>query len=98
MLPGVVKLRRGLTARVFDQCDGMHDLNSWFVTFLQQLQEKALMQVDKTDPTREVSGSDAAVQGGFWVGRLRSSTSTTVCMGGIHCLCCCMLLAAPQGV
>jgi hypothetical protein len=53
---GVVKLRRGLTARVFDECDGMGELYGWFTQFLQALQEKALLQVDKTDPTREVSG------------------------------------------
>jgi hypothetical protein len=51
---GVVKLRRGLTARVFDECDGMGELYGWFTQFLQTLQEKALLQVDKTDPTREV--------------------------------------------
>jgi hypothetical protein len=50
-----VKLRRGLTARVFDECDGMGELYGWFTQFLQALQEKALLQVDKTDPTREVS-------------------------------------------
>jgi farnesyl-diphosphate farnesyltransferase len=49
-----VKLRRGLTARVFDECDGMGELYGWFCQFLQALQEKALLQVDKTDPTREV--------------------------------------------
>jgi farnesyl-diphosphate farnesyltransferase len=51
---GVVKLRRGLTARVFDECDGMGELYGWFTQFLQALQEKALLHVDKTDPTREV--------------------------------------------
>lgn len=53
--PGVVKMRRGLTARVFDECDGLVHLYSWFITLLQQLQEKAIMEVDKADPTREVS-------------------------------------------
>ena len=50
-------MRRGLTARVFAECDGMVHLYSWFVHFLQQLQEKAIMDVDKTDPTREVSSA-----------------------------------------
>ena len=52
---GVVKLRRGLTARIFDECDGMREVYVWFTVFLQELQEKALLHVDKTDPTREVS-------------------------------------------
>lgn len=52
---GVVKLRRGLTARVFSECEGMQDLLSWFLIYLHELQEKALLQVDKTDPTRDVS-------------------------------------------
>eukprot|EP00879_Flechtneria_rotunda_P012100 GHRR01012635.1.p1 GENE.GHRR01012635.1~~GHRR01012635.1.p1 ORF type:complete len:188 (+),score=74.24 GHRR01012635.1:336-899(+) len=50
---GVVKMRRGLTACVFDECDGMTDLLSWFMSFLQQLQEKALIEVPKSDPTRD---------------------------------------------
>jgi hypothetical protein len=52
---GVVKLRRGLTARVFSECEGMQDLLSWFLMYLHELQEKALMQVDEADPTRKVS-------------------------------------------
>jgi farnesyl-diphosphate farnesyltransferase len=51
---GVVKLRRGLTARVFAECEGMSDLLTWFLEFLGQLQEKALLQVAHDDPTREV--------------------------------------------
>ncbi|WIA33097.1 hypothetical protein OEZ86_006251 [Tetradesmus obliquus] len=51
---GVVKLRRGMTARVFDECDGMGELYGWFTQFLQALQEKALLAVDKADPTREI--------------------------------------------
>lgn len=46
-------MRRGLTARVFDECDGMSHLLSWLVTFLQVLQEKALLHVQPSDPTRE---------------------------------------------
>eukprot|EP00775_Hariotina_reticulata_P011371 gene11371-11520_t len=41
---GVVKMRRGLTARVFDECEDLQHLYTWFITFLQQLQEKALLQ------------------------------------------------------
>lgn len=49
-------MRRGLTARVFQECDNMLDLHRWFLTFLYELQEKALLRVDKEDPTREVRG------------------------------------------
>lgn len=49
-------MRRGLTARIFAECDGMQDLYSWFLLFLHELQEKVLLQVDKTDPTCEVGG------------------------------------------
>lgn len=52
---GVVKLRRGLTARVFDECDGMEQLHSWFMIFLLQLQDKATLEVAPEDPTRKVS-------------------------------------------
>jgi farnesyl-diphosphate farnesyltransferase len=45
LLPGVVKMRRGLTARVFDECEDLQHLYTWFIMFLQQLQEKALLQV-----------------------------------------------------
>lgn len=51
---GVVKLRRGLTARVFAECEDMRDVYSWFLMFLQDLQEKALLQVEQDDPTRQV--------------------------------------------
>lgn len=47
-------MRRGLTARVFAECEGMTDLLTWFLDFLGQLQEKALLQVERDDPTREV--------------------------------------------
>jgi hypothetical protein len=50
----VVKLRRGLTARVFAECEDMRDVYSWFLVFLQDLQEKALLQVEQDDPTRQV--------------------------------------------
>lgn len=51
---GVVKLRRGLTARVFAECEDMRDVYSWFLIFLQDLQEKVLLQVEQDDPTRQV--------------------------------------------
>jgi len=38
-------MRRGLTARVFDECEDLQHLYTWFIMFLQQLQEKALLQV-----------------------------------------------------
>lgn len=47
-------MRRGLTARVFAECDNMEHLLTWFLTFLYDLQETALLHVDKADPTREV--------------------------------------------
>jgi hypothetical protein len=47
-------MRRGLTARVFGECESMQDLLRWFVLFLRDLQDTALTQVDEDDPTREV--------------------------------------------
>jgi len=41
---GPVKLRRGLTASVFDRCSNMHDLYSWFLTFLEVLEHKVRFQ------------------------------------------------------
>jgi len=54
-------MRRGLTARVFAECEGMEELYTWFLTFLHELKEKALLQVDKDDPTREVRPGPLAV-------------------------------------
>lgn len=39
--PGVVKLRRGLTAKVFGNCDDMGDLCCWLIKFLELLRCKA---------------------------------------------------------
>jgi hypothetical protein len=49
--PGVVKLRRGLTARVFEETHTMADLYRWYLYFLRQLQVKADTQVASHDPT-----------------------------------------------
>jgi len=48
---GVVKLRRGLTARVFDEVYSMSDVFSWYVNFLEQLQAKVEREVAAHDPT-----------------------------------------------
>jgi hypothetical protein len=51
---GVVKMRRGETARVFDQCGTMGDVYTWFLQFLRQLGAKAAAGVAPGDPTVEV--------------------------------------------
>ncbi|KAF5842637.1 farnesyl-diphosphate farnesyltransferase [Dunaliella salina] len=66
---GPVKLRRGLTASVFDRCSDMHDLYSWFLAFLDTLEHKVLYDVAGEDPTREdvldqvTRNKDACVSG-----------------------------------
>ncbi|GBF87650.1 squalene synthase [Raphidocelis subcapitata] len=50
---GVVKMRRGETARVFDECGTLRDVYSWFLLFLRQLASKAASQVAPDDPTAE---------------------------------------------
>lgn len=75
-------MRRGLTARVFAECEGMSDLYTWFLLFLHELQEKALLQVDKTDPTREVSGL------GWHAGVLAAPQHTTGGVGAEAAVLC----------
>mmetsp|Transcript_20164 Transcript_20164/g.36231 ORF Transcript_20164/g.36231 Transcript_20164/m.36231 type:complete len:519 (-) Transcript_20164:72-1628(-) len=48
---GVVKMRRGLTATVFESCSNMGDLLHWFLLFLTQLQETAETSTASNDPT-----------------------------------------------
>lgn len=48
---GVVKLRRGQTATIFETCSDMGALLSWFQRCLRALEAKALGQVDSTDPS-----------------------------------------------
>lgn len=48
---GVVKMRRGETARVFDSCSNLGDLLRWFAHFLAVLKKKVATEVDGTDPT-----------------------------------------------
>lgn len=49
-------MRRGETARVFDEVRNMRDLYRWFIIFLKQLQHKALTEVASHDPNLEVRG------------------------------------------
>ncbi len=51
--PGVVKMRRGQTACVFDSCANMGDLLTWFMQFLDILKAKVDNEVDDSDPTLE---------------------------------------------
>lgn len=48
---GAVKMRRGLTARVFDEVRTMGDLYRWYLRFLRELADKAACQVDPADPS-----------------------------------------------
>ncbi|GAX82208.1 hypothetical protein CEUSTIGMA_g9636.t1 [Chlamydomonas eustigma] len=52
---GVVKMRRGQTACVFDKCEDMDDLLSWFVQFLDILRAKVDHEVAPSDPTAELA-------------------------------------------
>ena len=44
-------MRRGQTACIFDSCDNMYDLLSWFIQFLDILKIKVDREVDEGDPT-----------------------------------------------
>ena len=44
-------MRRGQTASIFDRCDNMHDLLTWFVHFLDILKAKVDSEVADKDPT-----------------------------------------------
>ncbi|KAI8477155.1 MAG: farnesyl-diphosphate farnesyltransferase [Monoraphidium minutum] len=57
---GVVKMRRGETARIFDEVHTMGDTMRWFTAFLRQLQRKALTEVAGHDPNLEETRSAAA--------------------------------------
>jgi farnesyl-diphosphate farnesyltransferase len=48
---GVVKLRRGLTARVFDEVASMSDVFTWYLSFLEQLEAKVEREVAAHDPS-----------------------------------------------
>lgn len=52
---GVVKMRRGQTACIFDETYTMCDVYRWFVVFLRVLQDKVNHEVAGHDPTRPVS-------------------------------------------
>lgn len=47
-------MRRGLTARVFDEVRTMSDLYRWYLLFLHQLADKAAHEVDSNDPNVKV--------------------------------------------
>jgi len=70
LFEGVVKMRRGETARVFDQCHTLGDVYRWLLLFLRQLQHKALTEVAADDPTVKVSWEcewiGGALEGGAW--------------------------------
>lgn len=51
LFEGVVKMRRGQTAKVFDSCDNMGDLLAWFLKFLDILESKVSNEIDKEDPS-----------------------------------------------
>lgn len=44
-------MRRGQTACIFDSCNDMKDLLTWFIQFLDILQVKVDREVDPQDPT-----------------------------------------------
>ena len=50
LFEGVVKMRRGQTALVFDSCDNMGDLIAWFEKFLIVLEAKVSSELSKDDP------------------------------------------------
>ncbi len=50
-ITGVVKMRRGQTARVFDEVHGMPQLYAWFLKYLLILQTTATTDVASHDPT-----------------------------------------------
>lgn len=49
-------MRRGETARAFDEVRTMADIYRWFLLYLRQMTAKAATEVDPSDPTLEVSG------------------------------------------
>ena len=58
---GAVKLRRGETARVFDEVRNMGDLYRWYLAYLRQMANKADNEVDQADPTVQVGRCWAAI-------------------------------------
>ena len=50
LFEGVVKMRRGQTAMIFDSCDNMGNLLSWFEKFLIALEAKVDKELSKDDP------------------------------------------------
>ncbi|GLC35682.1 hypothetical protein PLESTB_000483400 [Pleodorina starrii] len=59
---GVVKLRRGETAKVFESCNDLGDVYRWFIRFLEVMRTKVESQVAVDDPSlaatrQEVSAS-----------------------------------------
>jgi hypothetical protein len=55
-------MRRGETARVFDQTYSLADTYKWLLHYLGILQRKALTQVAADDPTVEVRGLAGGLQ------------------------------------
>lgn len=50
LFEGVVKMRRGQTAMIFDSCDNMGDLLAWFERFLVILEAKINKELSRDDP------------------------------------------------
>lgn len=50
LFEGVVKMRRGQTAMVFDSCNNMGDLIAWFQKFLIILEAKISTELSRDDP------------------------------------------------
>ncbi|KAG2450142.1 hypothetical protein HYH02_000245 [Chlamydomonas schloesseri] len=48
---GVVKMRRGETARVFETCNDLGDLYAWFLQYLEVMDGKVSSEVDPSDPS-----------------------------------------------
>jgi hypothetical protein len=84
---GVVKMRRGLTARVFDSCSTMSEVYAWFLTFFGELQRKADADVASHDPSLR---------------QMRAAVAHAIelCEKGaakVRALCCVLVCAAQNG-
>jgi hypothetical protein len=81
-------MRRGETARVFDECGTLRDVYSWFLTFLRQLASKAANDVAPDDPTVEetraaVASCIALCEEGLAESSAAASFTTGERMGGL---------------
>ncbi|KAG2500085.1 hypothetical protein HYH03_002362 [Edaphochlamys debaryana] len=58
---GVVKMRRGETARVFETCNDLGDVYTWFMGYLDLLRVKVTSQVADDDPTLPLTRDEVSV-------------------------------------